>query len=152
MLSKTKTKLFEFAKPGHVKQPERSPRVPKLTDPADQPPFFVRGQKAGSKDEYWTSLALEKIEKMTGWGWDYQVPLNGGRRRRGGNVADFIVYAPIYYLLDPMGRVWHTGHREDRFEMQNGARERGWILIAWFTDQTPTKESVYQLLRKEMHI
>jgi hypothetical protein len=146
-------KLFTFAKRPRIRRQKKPTLIPKLKDPKDEPPFYIRGVKAGSKDEYWVSLALEKIEKQTGWRWDYQVPLNGGRRRRGGNVADFLVYTPGQWsLLDPMGRVWHTGRREDRFQMEDLCRERGWRLIAWFTDQTPTKELVYQHLRKEFHI
>jgi len=151
----TKKKHFAFSSGGRKpeKPKKRSARAPKLKDQADQPPFFVRGQKAGSKDEYWTSIALDRIEKQTGWGWAYQVPVYGGRRRRGGNVVDFIIYTPgRWTILDPKGRYWHTGHREDQQEMRDVARKKKWTLIEWFTDELPTKEAVYQFLRKELHI
>ena len=147
-------KSFKFGrKATKSKVKVRSARVQKLQDPADVGPFYIRGIKAGSKDEYWVSIALDRIQKQTGWEWDYQVPVNGGRARRGGNVVDFLVHTPgMYTMLDPMGRVWHTGSREDRNQMQNVARRKHWRLIAWFTDDTPTKESVYSFLRKEFHI
>jgi hypothetical protein len=128
-------------------------KVTKLQDQSEQPPFFIRGIQAASKDEYWASLALEIIEKQTGWGWDYQVPVYGGRRRRGGNVIDFLVYTPgRWTMIDPKGRYWHTGAREDQQEMRNVAREKNWNLIEYFTDETPTKEAVLSRLKQEMHV
>lgn len=132
---------------------ERSIRAERLRNPEDEPPFYIRGMKAGSKDEYWVSLALEKIEQATGWTWEYQVPVFGGRERAGGNVIDFLVHTPgRYTILDPMGRPWHTGANEDRYQMERVARRKNWDLIAWFTDQTPTREQVYQYLRAQMHV
>lgn len=146
-------KAFRFGKHKGPAKPKHDPKVPKLKDPRDAPPFYVRGILADSRDEYWVSLALEKIEKQTGWTWEYQVPVRGGRRRRGGNVIDFLIDTPgRKTALDPMGRVWHTGRREDRQQMESVTREKGWNLLAWFTDQTPTKESVYQFLRAQLHI
>lgn len=150
-------KLFKFSKPKRGRSSAATQggviRAEVLKNPEDEPPYFVRGERAGSKDEYWVGLALERIEKITGWGWDFQVPINGGRTRSGGNVVDFLIYTPgSWTILDPMGRPWHTGSREDRYQMENVARQRNWILIAWFTDQVTTREKVYQFLRKEMHV
>lgn len=154
-LSRKPKKLFtlsESKRPPRKNTQERSARVVKLVDETDKPPFFVRGQRAGSKDEYWVSLALDLIEQQTGWGWSYQVPVNGGREIRGGNVIDFLVYTPgRYTMLDPKGRYWHTGIHEDQFEMRRVARKKNWTLIEWFTDETPTKLSVLQFLRRELH-
>lgn len=135
------------------KEKFRSIRARKLRDEAEQPPFYVRGMKAASKEEYWVSLALEKIEALTGWGWDYQVSVYGGRRLAGGKVVDFLIYTPgRYTALSPMGRYWHTGAREDCDEMAYVSRRRGWNLIAWFTDETPTKESVYAFLKNKLNV
>lgn len=149
-----KKKRFSFPKsPSITSKPKRSARAPVLRDPKDEPPFFIRGRKAGSRDEWWVSQALEKIEKQTGWTWEYQVPVYGGRQRRGGNVIDFLVHTPgRYTALDPMGRYWHTGAREDQLEMETVTRRKNWRLIAWFTDDTPTKELTYSFLRKEFRI
>jgi hypothetical protein len=149
-----KKKDFSFS-PGvpRLKLKQRSARVPKLKDESDQPPYFIRGIQADSKDEYWVALALGIIEKITGWGWDYQKEVFGGRMRRGGNVVDFLVYTPgRWTILDPMGRYWHTGSREDQSQMKDVARKKNWRLIAWFTDETPTRESVLSFLRRELYV
>lgn len=146
---------FHFAKPGR-KSPfgrRASSRAVKLRDEAETGPFFIRGEKAGSKDEYWVSLFLEWLTKNHGINWEYQYSVYGGRRIRGGNVIDFLVYTPgRWTVLDPMGRVWHSGHREDRYQMENVCRKRNWKLIAWYTDQTPSKEAVFAFLKKEFYV
>ena len=132
---------------------ERSLKAEVIKNPEDEPPFFVRGVPADSKDEYWCGLNLERIEKITGWTWEYQVPVFGGRSRSGGNVVDFLIYTPgPWTALDPQGRYWHTGANEDRDEMKEVCRKKGWRLIAWFTDQTPTKDEVYRFLKRELYL
>lgn len=152
---KSKVKLFRFSerKRAPKRLTEASSRVPKLVNEEDKPPFFVRGQKAGSRDEYWVSLALDLIEIQTGWGWAYQVPVNGGRTVRGGNVVDFLIYTPgRWTILDPKGRYWHSGPNEDAYQMQRVARRKDWRLIEWFTDELKTRDAVYQFLRRELHV
>ncbi len=151
-----KKKLFtlsENKRPPRRPKQERSARVKELPNYEDKPPFYIHGIKAGSKEEYWCSLALDIIEQQTGWGWAYQVPVYGGRTVRGGNVIDFLVYTPgRWTMLDPKGRYWHTGIHEDQYEMQRVARKKGWNLIEWFTDETPTKQAVLEFLRRELHV
>lgn len=151
-----KKKLFtlsENKRPPRKPKQERSARVKELPNTLDKPPFYIRGIKAGSKEEWWCSLALDIIQQQTGWNWDYQVPVYGGRTVRGGNVIDFLVYTPgRWTMLDPKGRYWHTGIHEDQSEMRIVARKKNWTLIEWFTDETPTKEAVLQFLRREMHV
>lgn len=148
-------KLFKFGKPvaALVKEKPRSVRAEKLKNLEDKPPFYIRGMLADSKEEYWVSLALEKIEEATGWTWEYQVSVYGGRTRAGGNVVDFLIHTPgMKTILDPMGRYWHTGAREDQSQMQNVARRKNWRLIAWFTDETPTREIMYTFLRDKLNV
>jgi len=84
---------------------------------------------------------------------EYQVSVYGGRSLAGGNVIDFLVHTPgMWTMLDPMGRHWHTGRHEDRNQMKNVARRKKWRLVAWFTEETPTREMVYTYLRKELHV
>jgi hypothetical protein len=151
-----KGKLFSFASGGEGTAraaKTRTVRVPKLTDPADVGPWFIRGIKAGSKDEYWTSLFCEWLEKTHGFTWEYQYPVHGGRRRRGGNVIDFVIRTPgKWTMLEPKGRYWHTGHREDEQEMRDIAREKRWNLVEWFTDEYKTKEELHSFLRGAMHV
>jgi len=135
------------------KPSQPSARVQTLENYEDKPPFYIRGIKAGSKEEYWVSLALVRIEEMTGWSWEYQVPVFGGRDRRGGNVVDFLVHTPgRYTMLQPEGRYWHTGHKEDAYQMQNVARKKNWNLIVWYTDEYPTRDAVYSFLKRELHV
>ena len=129
-------------------------RAEKLKNAEDKPPFYIRGILAGSKEEYWCSLAADRFEEEQGWTWEYQVSVFGGRSRgAGGNVVDFLINTPGRKTMwDPMGRYWHTGINEDQSEMQNVARRKNWNLIAWFTDETPTRESVYVYLRDRMNV
>lgn len=146
-------KLFSFKKVSALTPTQRSVRAEKLKNPEDEPPYFIRGQEADSKWEWWISLALERIEAETGWSWDYQVAVYGGRMRSGGNIIDFLIHTPgMWTMLDIMGRYWHTGKREDRQQMQNVARRKRYRLIAWFTDETPTRESVYSFLRDQLNV
>ena len=149
-----KKKTFTLTENKRTRRPNISkPKAQVIEDDSDKPPFFIRGQQAGSKEEYWCSLALDKIQEITGWGWDYQVPVYGGRQIRGGNVVDFIIYTPgSWTILDPQGDYWHTGKNEDRDEMREVARKKGWRLIEWLTSTTPTKEEVFKLLKRELHI
>ena len=81
------------------------------------------------------------------------MPVYGGRQIRGGNVVDFLIYTPGQWtILDPQGDYWHTGRNEDRFEMREVARKKGWRLIEWLTSTTPTRDDVYKLLKGELHI
>jgi hypothetical protein len=147
-------KLFAFAKERRARPKNATTtRAQKLKDESDSPPYFVRGRQADSKDEYWVSLALDKIQDSTGWAWDYQVPVYGGKEVRGGNVVDFLVHTPgMWTALDPQGRYWHTGVNEDQNQMQNVARKKGWRLLAWFTDETPSRDEVYIFLKRELNV
>lgn len=126
-------------------------KAEKLRDAQDQPPFFIRGIKAGSKEEYWVSLALDRIQKAEGYGWEYQVPIYGGRQIAGGLVIDFVVYTPGRRTwISPMGRYWHTGIHEDRMDEINAALKANANLIAYFTDETPTKEYTYMFIKGKL--
>lgn len=150
-----KGKPFKFStsKTKKIGVTSRTIRVQVLRDPKDEPPFFVRGMKAGSKEEYWCSLALDKIEAEAGFAWEYQVSVYGGRSTAGGSVVDFLVHTPgRYTMLEPSGRYWHTGKRDDHSQMESVARRKNWHLIAWYTDETPTKEIMYSFLRDKLNV
>jgi hypothetical protein len=153
-MMKDQKKQFTFKKIARLKKEKfASIRVQKLKDAADEPPWYIRGIKAGSKEEYWCSLALDKIQESTGWSWEFQKPVYGGRDTAGGNVVDFLIDTPgRKTVLDPMGRYWHTGKNEDRQQMINVCRRKNWNLIAWFTDETPSKEITYSFLRNKLNV
>lgn len=149
-----KVKPNAFLKKKKRTRKESLVRPNKIQESADLPPYIVKGRVADSKDEYWAALALERIEKIAGYRWAYQVPVNGGRSRPGGNVVDFLVYTPRWTIIDPMGRPFHTGKNEDRLEMEEVARNNNWNLIAYFTDEPHvlTKELVYTYLKSQLHV
>lgn len=152
-MSKVSTFKFAKSKSKKIGVAARSVRAQVLRDPAEEPPFFIRGMKAGSKEEWWVSLALAKIEIEMGFAWEFQVPVYGGRMTAGGSVVDFLVHTPgRWMMLEPSGRYWHTGVREDRFKMESVARRKGWNLIAWYTDETPTKELMFSFLRDKLNM
>ena len=59
-----KKKLFTLSENKRTRRPKIDKvRAAVIQDETDKPPFFVRGQQAGSKEEYWCSLALDKIQQ-----------------------------------------------------------------------------------------
>ena len=79
-------------------------------------------KRAARRSTDWVSLALDRIQKAEGYGWEYQVPIYGGRQIAGGLVIDFVVYTPgRKSWISPMGRFWHTGIHEDRMDEINAA-------------------------------
>ena len=107
----------------------------------------IQGKGVGSWDEWITAMVLDAL----GHTYKYQLGVFGGRSRPGGNVVDFLVTSVRpEALLDPMGRVWHTGSKEDRFQMEHVAQRKGWKLIAWFTDQYPNYETLFPFLKSKL--
>jgi hypothetical protein len=128
-------------------------KAEKLRDTQEQPPFYIRGIKAGSKEEFWVSLALDKIQKAEGYAWEYQVPIYGGRDIAGGLVIDFVVYTPGRRTwISPMGRYWHTGIHEDRMQEINAALKKGVNLIAFFTDEISSKDDTYTFIKRKLNL
>lgn len=66
--------------------------------------YLVKGEWA-SKNEYFVAQALDfyNIE------YSFHVDAQGGSRRRGGFVIDFVVQAPFAKALEVFGKYWHTG-------------------------------------------
>lgn len=77
-------------------EPERN------VGPGEAPPGFV--QATTSRSEWIAYWAMAKVMQSPadprkppyhgGAGWGYQVALDGGRSKKGGSVADFIVWLP----------------------------------------------------------
>lgn len=65
----------------------------------------IQGQVPDSKQEWWVGSALNRI----GIPYEYQYPVNGGRRR-GGYLIDFVVNTdPLWTMFEVEGNHWHTG-------------------------------------------
>lgn|GEM_PF-7027327 len=109
--------------------------------------MMIRGQQAGSKEEYFVAQGLNKL----GMKYSYQVPVMGGRNVRGGQVLDFLVYTPgKYTIVDVRGTYWHTGAREDSLDILRVTRRYGWLLlVAWDTD-VPDEATALSFLRTHL--
>ena len=113
----------------------------------------MASKRAARRSTDWVSLALDRIQKSEGYGWDFQVPIYGGRQIAGGLVIDFVVYTPGRRTwISPMGRYWHTGINEDRMDEINAALKANVNLVAFFTDEIPTKEYTYTFIKGKLGI
>ena len=82
-------------------EPERN------VGPGEPPPGFVTGTTSASEwVPYWAISKVfsdppdpRKPPFEGGQLWDYQVSLDGGRRQRGGSVADFTVWLPSQPII-----------------------------------------------------
>lgn len=103
--------VFQF---GKVKartkkqQPNRGHGVQKPANP--EPPIqAVQGMMPGSVQEWRVALALERL----GIPFEFQKPISGGRRVRGGQVIDFWIYtAPYPTPCFVQGEYWHNRKTE----------------------------------------
>lgn len=66
---------------------------------------FLQGIRVGSKEEWRVGLALQRA----GVAFQFQVPVRGGRRLRGGQVIDFVAYVPFAQPIQVYGEYWHKG-------------------------------------------
>lgn len=64
---------------------------------------LIQNQEPGSKEEWWVALALWKLNLD----FRFQVPVMGGRDRRGGFIVDFVVYNPMPTPVEVFGQYWH---------------------------------------------
>lgn len=149
-LRSRRKKEFKLGRRTRVERPVFG-KAEQLKAEEDIPPFYIRGILAGSKEEYWVSLALTRIEEREGWTWEYQVPIFGGRELAHGLVVDFILHTPGRDTwINPMGRYWHTGKNEDRLEEENAARKKNVKYLAFFTELIPTKQATYIYLKTQL--
>lgn len=112
-----------------------------------EPPHIVLGQPAGSKEEWYTSQALERL----GWQYAFQYQVMGGRSVRGGQVIDFLVYTPgKWTIVDVLGTYWHTGKHEDRLSIQKVVAQKGWRLIEAWDYNVPSIDEAVSFLRARL--
>lgn len=72
-------------------------------EPAAPEPGLIQGKQPGSKEEWWVALALWKLDLD----FSFQLPIMGGRDRKGGFVVDFVVYNPTATPVEVFGEYWH---------------------------------------------
>lgn len=122
-----------FARPAKISNPE--------------PAHIIHGMQAGSKEEWYTSRALDKL----GFEYAYQYQIDGGRSVRGGQVLDFLVYTPgKWTIVDVLGTYWHTGKHEDRLSIQKVVVEKKWRLVEAWDYNVPSVEAAISFLRPRL--
>lgn len=120
-------------------------RPPKISMP--EPAHIIKGMQAGSKEEWYTSVALDRL----GFEYEYQYQVFGGRSVRGGQVLDFLVFTPgIWTIVDVLGAYWHTGKYEDRLSIQKVVVEKKWKLIEAWDYDIPSIEKAVSFLRARL--
>lgn len=70
---------------------------------------LIQGQQPASVEEWRTAVALWTFR----WDFQYQVPVGGGQRRKGGTVIDFLVESrPALTALFVDGAYWHRNSQK----------------------------------------
>jgi len=108
----------------------------------------IEGRKVGSQDELRVANALYKYKLR----FKYQVPIDGGRGRRGGQVLDFLVYNPFPVPCPVNGEYWHKGQldAEERLLLARLAQIFGREPVVFWTADTKTQEAADSLVRRKL--
>ena len=114
--------------------------------PAADTPGVINGIQAGSSYEWNVAKALW----TTGWQFDYQVPILGGRSRRGGQVVDFIIHTvPLFTPLAVNGGHWHQNSALEELKATDVQKSLGYpvnaVLTAWDPDCN-TYDAAYRFI------
>jgi hypothetical protein len=115
---------------------------------APEPTGLVHGQPAGSTDELRVSISLDKL----GLEYQYQVPIYGGRMRRGGQVIDFVVFNPFPVPVFVNGEYWHTGQlgEEDKLKLATAQQYYNRIPVVLWGKDLQTQEDTDAIVRQEL--
>ena len=108
----------------------------------------IQGVKVGSQDELRVANALYKYKLR----FKYQVPIDGGKRYRGGQVLDFLVFNPTPIPVPVHGEHWHKGYldAEERLQLARLAQIYGREPVVFWTQDTKTQEAANALVRQKL--
>lgn len=109
----------------------------------------INGRMAQSSNEWNVARALWAL----GWDFDYQYSINWGRRRRGGQVLDFVVHTPIEYtVIRVQVEYWHRYSQLERWNAGEIIRAlgRGVEILDMTNDQSKTFEDAHKFLSTEI--
>ena len=108
----------------------------------------VQGLLPGSKNEWYVSLALDKLEID----YQFQVPLSGGRGIRGGQVIDFICYIPRATPVFVQGEYWHDirSEGEDILKQAEAEQRYGVKPILLMGEETDSKDKAYKAVMEKI--
>jgi hypothetical protein len=101
---------FKTSKAHGVQIDTRANRPPRAPKPPEEPRGLIQGIYPDSKEEWWTSLWLNK--KRLGYKYQYQIGAVDHFYK-----IDFVVYTvPLWTMVEPLGNHWHTDTlgRDDR--------------------------------------
>jgi hypothetical protein len=116
---------------------------------ADDEPGLVQGQMPDSINEWYVSLALDRLKLD----YQFQVPIMGGRGVRGGQVIDFVVWTatggiPVFV----QGAYWHDIRHDPDAVIKQAAAEHHYhnkpVLLD--EDKTDTREKAYRTVLQEI--
>ena len=149
-------KPYQFTGKGKVKHGayhEVTGHTYKIPAPVEPPPPATwSGKPIGSVQEWRFILALLDYELP----FEFQVPVAGGRTRRGGLVLDFMVYTkPLFTPVSIIGEYWHSGENalDDELRERTLMKEyKGMIkpLVKVKDYELPDVDTAKQVVRREM--
>jgi len=117
----------------------RRPEAPKAAIASAQPGAqveevgLIEGKQPGSLEEWRVAKALWKYKLH----FDYQFAIYGGRLRKGGQLIDFVVWAPFPIPTYVNGEYWHEGQLalDDKLKVAEAERYFGHpAIILWGRD------------------
>ena len=108
--------------------------------------YKLRGKKA-SYNELMVGTALERA----GLDFLFQVNYWSGRSIRGGQVLDFLVFAPFETPVQVFGEYWHEGQLGSKDKLKLAILEQFFgrdIVVIW-SNESRTVEEATAALRRE---
>lgn len=111
---------------------------------------LVRGIMPGSKNEWFTALALDKL-KLEYW---FQYAIGGGRNVRGGQVVDFVVFNPRATPVFVQGAYWHNqAHAtEDQIKQAAASNYFRTPVVLLLEEETDTLELALAAVKKKLMV
>lgn len=140
---------YKNTKPGMARKSRpNSTREITMKSPEDAP-GLINGRQAGSSYEWNIARGLWTL----GWTFEYQVPLFGGRMRRGGVVLDFLLPPhPMQTVINPIGEYWHRNAAADQLEDARILKKlgKGTRMLRPGTPDCKTYEAALEYLTREV--
>lgn len=149
-------KTFQFKTTGRTKRGSyglpvgHAYKIPKKEEPP--PPAMWAGKPIGSVQEWRFILALLHYDLQ----FSYQHEIAGGRRRRGGQVLDFLVFTnPLMTPVNIVGEYWHSGRdrlddelrKHSLMDEMKGAVKMPVDVFDW---QLTDVDAAYRIAKKEL--
>ena len=107
--------VFQYPTRKGARVDRENPILPKPPAKPQEVLGLIQGKTPQSFEEYRVGLALMRYDVD----FLYQVPIQGGRMLRGGQVLDFLLYIPNPLPLPVFGNYWHRAQlqNEDKWKL-----------------------------------